>query len=83
MKILYFAWVRQKIGCPEETLTLPPKVKNIGQLIDWLAELHPQAQDVLSHRNIIRAAKNKEYCDWDEPITDKDEIALFPPVTGG
>lgn len=83
MKILYFAWVKQKIGTDKENISLPASIKNTGALIDWLMEKSPAYRETLSNKNVIRIARNQVYCGWEEPVTDTDEIAIFPPVTGG
>jgi molybdopterin synthase sulfur carrier subunit len=83
MKLLYFAWVRTNIGKAGEELTPPPKVQNVEQLLNWLATLGPQYAAALDRRDVIKVAVNQEYVDPDAPVSANDEVALFPPVTGG
>ncbi|UCH73860.1 MAG: molybdopterin converting factor subunit 1 [Rhodospirillales bacterium] len=83
MKILYFAWLRQRVGAGEETVDLPADVKNVGQLIDWLKTRGPAYQAALSDTSAIRVAVNHEFAGLDAAIAAGDEIALFPPMTGG
>jgi len=83
MRLLYFAWVRAKIGTGQEDLTLPEDVTTVGALLDWLKTRGPGYQEALAHPTVIRVAVNQEYADADQTIRDSDEIAIFPPVTGG
>jgi molybdopterin synthase sulfur carrier subunit len=83
MKLLYFAWVRTNIGKAEEDLSPPPQVRNVEQLLNWLAERGPNYAAALDRRNMIKVAVNQEYVDPDAPVAPGDEVALFPPVTGG
>ncbi|HEX2581390.1 MAG TPA: molybdopterin converting factor subunit 1 [Dongiaceae bacterium] len=83
MKILYFSWVKQRIGHGVETVTLPPSVNRTGQLREWLLDRSPGHRAALADAEVLRVARNLTYCDWEEPIADGDEIAFFPPVTGG
>ena len=83
MKLLYFAWLRQKIGRGEETLEPPAHVRTVAELLDWLPSLGPGYQAALAERRSIRVAVNHEYVGADHPVRPGDEIALFPPVTGG
>ncbi len=83
MKLLYFAWLRAKIGKAEETLDLPPDVTNVAGLLDWLKSRGPGFADALKDKAIVRVAVNQEYVGWDHPVRTGDEVALFPPVTGG
>ena len=83
MKLLYFAWVRTNIGKSGEELSPPPQVQNVEQLLNWLATRGPNYAAALDRRNIIKVAVNQEYVDPDAPVSADDEVALFPPVTGG
>ncbi len=83
MNILYFAWVRSKIGLSEETVDLPGDVSTVGDLLEWLRGRSPQHADALQDTSVVRVAVNEEYASLDAPVSAGDEVALFPPVTGG
>lgn len=83
MKILYFAWVRQKIGKSEEELELPVGVTTIAELVEWLRSRGQAYADALADPRRLRAARNREHAPFDSTLVDTDEIAFFPPVTGG
>ena len=83
MKVLYFAWLRQKIGMSEEFIDLPAHVSDVAGLLDWLSGRGPEFADAFTHRQVIRVAVNQEHVPFDAPVKAGDEIALFPPVTGG
>ncbi|ALG71581.1 molybdenum cofactor biosynthesis protein MoaD [Azospirillum thiophilum] len=83
MKILYFAWLRSKIGVPTETVELPAEVDTVGALVDWLKTRSPRHADALANSKVVKVAVNQEHVPYDHPISATDEIALFPPVTGG
>jgi len=81
--LLYFAWVRAKIGIGRETVTPPADVVTVASLIDWLETRGANYRAALGARAIIKAAVNQSYVDPSHPIKAGDEVALFPPVTGG
>jgi len=83
MKLLYFAWLRQRAGIAEETVTPPADVATVGALIDWLVTRGPGFAAAFADRDIVRVAVNQEYSDHDAAVAAGDEIAFFPPVTGG
>jgi sulfur-carrier protein len=83
MKILYFAWMRQRIGLSTETVELPTDVVTVDGLIDWLIARGDGYGAAFEKRDVIRAAVNQDYVPFDHPVADTDEIAFFPPVTGG
>lgn len=83
MKLLYFAWIRAKIGIAEEDVTPPAEVATVGALLDWLAARGPNYAEALKARAAVKTAVNQDYVDPDHPIRAGDEVALFPPVTGG
>jgi molybdopterin synthase sulfur carrier subunit len=83
MKILYFAWLRTKIGVGEEDVTPPAEVVNLGALIEWLKARGPAYAEALADTRLVRAAVNQDYAQPDHPVKAGDEIAFFPPVTGG
>ncbi len=82
-KLLYFAWVRERIGIAEETLALPPGVTTVAMLLNHLITRGGGYADALSERDKIRIAINQAYVGESFPVHDSDEIAIFPPVTGG
>lgn len=83
MKLLYFAWVRSKLGLGEETVSPPAEVRDVAGLIDWLKQRGAGAADAFSDLSLIRVAVNQDYVELDHPVASGDEIAFFPPVTGG
>ena len=83
MKILYFAWLRAKIGKAEEEIELPSDVTTVAGLLDWLKARGPGFADALKDQRIVRVAVNQRYVGWDHRLQPSDEVALFPPVTGG
>ena len=83
MKLLYFAWVKQKTGKAEEDVTLPPEVKDVSGLIGWLRTRDEGYEAAFENLKVIRCAIDQEHADLDAPIMGAKEIAFFPPVTGG
>ena len=83
MKLLYFAWVKDRIGLSEETVDLPNDVTTIIELLDWLASRGENYASAINNGKTVRIAVNQSYAPEDKSITNEDEIALFPPVTGG
>ena len=83
MKVLYFAWLRTRAGVGEEDVAPPAGVGTVAQLVDWLATRSPGHADALANRGVVRVAVNQEYVALDHPVRPGDEVALFPPVTGG
>ena len=83
MQLLYFAWLRTKIGVGEETLDLPPEVVNVNDLLHWLSGRGELYAEALNDLSLVRVAVNQEYVGLDHTLGPDDEVALFPPVTGG
>jgi len=83
MKLLYFAWLRSKIGTAEEQLDPPAGVTDVAALIEWLKSRGPRFADALNNPKAVRVAVNQTYVPWSHPVKPGDEVALFPPVTGG
>jgi sulfur-carrier protein len=83
MKLKYFAWVRERIGKPEETLELPPSVKTVEQLIAWLAARGETYAHAFETPRVIRTAIDHAHVKQDAAIAGAREIAFFPPMTGG
>jgi sulfur-carrier protein len=83
MKLVYFAWVRERIGKAEETLELPSDVKTVSDLLLFLRGLGEEYEVALHVPKVIRVAINHEHVEHDELIAGAREIALFPPMTGG
>jgi sulfur-carrier protein len=83
VRLLYFAWVREKLGRADEVVTLPAHVKTISELMGWLAARGDNYQDVFSRIGIVRAAIDQTHVQPTQAIAGAREIAFFPPVTGG
>jgi molybdopterin synthase sulfur carrier subunit len=83
MKLLYFALIREKIGRAEEEVSPPAHVVDVKQLIDWLKSRGPEFERALADLRGVRVAVNQEHVKLDHPVQPSDEVALFPPVTGG
>ena len=83
MKLLYFAWVRQKVGRGEEVVDLPADVKTVGDVIGWLRTRGAGFAEAFAEPKRVRAAVNQEHVDFAATVKPGDEVAFFPPVTGG
>ncbi|MBO0752637.1 MAG: molybdopterin converting factor subunit 1 [Bradyrhizobiaceae bacterium] len=83
MKLVYFAWVRERIGKTEEVVDLPAGVATVGDLIAWLAGRGEEYAYAFENPAIIRAAINHAHVKATAPLAGAREVALFPPMTGG
>ncbi|HWO86423.1 MAG TPA: molybdopterin converting factor subunit 1 [Stellaceae bacterium] len=83
MKLIYFAWLRARIGCAEEEIDLPPGVKDVAGLLDWLRSRGSGYAEAVRDLSVVRVAVNQNYVGLEHPVREGDEIAVFPPVTGG
>jgi len=83
MRVLYFAWLREKIGVAEENIEFPPEVKNVAALIDWLRARGPGYAAAFAEQKLVRCAVDQEFAGPETAIAGAVEIAFFPPVTGG
>ncbi len=83
MRLLYFAWLRTKIGIAEERVEPPAEVTDVASLLRWLQGRGSGFADALRDLSVVRVAVNQEYVAPAHPVRASDEVALFPPVTGG
>jgi len=83
MKILYFAWVRQRIGKSEEDIALTQETATVADLIALLAGRGGGYAEAFEDPSRIRAAVNQDHVRFDAKLANADEVAFFPPVTGG
>jgi sulfur-carrier protein len=83
IKLVYFAWVRERVGKPEEILSPPADVSTIADLIDWLKTRGEEYDYAFENGPLIRAAIDKAHVKHDALIAGAREIAFFPPMTGG
>jgi molybdopterin synthase sulfur carrier subunit len=83
VKVLYFAWVRERIGRSDEEIDPPAGVATVGQLVDWLTRRGDEYAHAFGNPKIIRAAIDRVHVKPDATIAGAREIAFFPPMTGG
>ena len=83
MKLRYFAWVRERIGKPEEELEVPKSVTTVGELVAWLSARGEEYAYAFENPKVVRAAIDKVHVKPQASIAGAAEIAFFPPMTGG
>lgn len=83
MKLRYFAWVRERIGKPEEDVEVPAGVGTVGDLVAWLSTRGEEYAYAFENPKVIRAAIDRTHVRPDALLKDATEIAFFPPMTGG
>ena len=83
MVIKYFSWIKEHIGKSEEQITIPSGITNVDQLINYLNEKDSKYNLLFEKKELIKIAVNKTYSSFDAKVNNSDEIAFFPPVTGG
>lgn len=83
MDLLYFAWVRERIGAGHEQRDPPREVRTVADLVAWLATLTPGHAEAFAEPERLRAAVDQRFVPLDTELGSAREVALFPPVTGG
>lgn len=83
MQVLYFAWLRERIGAHREELSPPETVATAADLVDWLKSREPRYAAAFEDLSAIRVAVDQNAADMDAPVRGAREVAFFPPVTGG
>ena len=83
MKLRYFAWVRERIGKPEEEIELPAGITTVSDLVAWLSQRGEEYAHAFENPKVIRAAIDRAHVRADAAILGAHEIAFFPPMTGG
>ena len=83
VRLVYFAWVRARIGKTDEEVELPAEVATLGDLVRWLRGRGEEYAYAFEHDGIVRAAIDHGHATADAPVAAAREIAFFPPMTGG
>jgi len=83
VKLLYFAWVRERIGRPDEEVELPADVTTVSELLAWLKGRGPEYEYALAEPKAVRVAIDRVHVQRDRSLAGAHEVALFPPMTGG
>ena len=83
MRLLYFAWVKEKVGHASEEVAIPENVATVAELIAWLKSRGPEFANAFEREQVIRAAIDQSHVRHDARIGAAREIAFFPPITGG
>ena len=81
MEVLYFAWVRERIGMPRETVET--QAATVADLVDELRAREPRYAAAFADLSALRVALDQEVSEFDAPLRDVREVAFFPPMTGG
>ena len=83
MKLIYFAWVRERIGKAEEEIELPVGITTIADLMAWLSRRGEEYAHAFENPKVVRAALDRTHVKAETAIGGAHEIAFFPPMTGG
>ncbi len=83
LKLIYFAWVRERVGKAEEDVAPPANVATVAELMAWLARRGDEYAHAFENPKVIRAAIDRNHVRADTAIKGAREIAFFPPMTGG
>ena len=83
MKLVYFAWVRERIGRTDEQVDVPDGIETIAELVRWLKSRGEEYEYAFENEGIVRAAIDHVHVKPDARIAGAGEVAFFPPMTGG
>ncbi|MFG1464416.1 molybdopterin converting factor subunit 1 [Xanthobacter sp. DSM 24535] len=83
MKILYFAWLRERVGRAEEEISLPADILTVSDLTHYLATRDAAHAHAFANPGVVRAALDRRHVKGDATLAGAREVAFFPPMTGG
>ncbi|MFO1219713.1 MAG: MoaD/ThiS family protein [Burkholderiaceae bacterium] len=83
MKLKYFAWLRNSMGCDSEDIVLPSEITTVGMLLDWLPTRSERYRSAFEYIDVMLVSVNRQHANRDHPIRDDDEVVLAPPIAGG
>lgn len=83
VRLVYFAWVRERVGLPEETLDIPADLATVAELVRWLKARGEGYEAAFADEAVVRAAIDQLHAKPQSPLGNAREIAFFPPMTGG
>lgn len=83
MKLIYFAWIRERIGKEEEVIDLPAEIRTVADLLAWQKGRGDEYEYAFSDMETIRVALDQFHATHSDVIAEAEEIAFFPPMTGG
>lgn len=83
MRLVYFAWLRERIGASSEEATPPATVATVADLVDWLKTREPRYAAAFADMAAVRVAIDQEHAELTDSVAGAREVAFFPPVTGG
>ena len=83
MKVLFFAFLKDYAGFGEADVDIPAEVTDVASLVTWLRAQDDGYQRAFSREEVVRVAVNQEHVEMDFPVSNGDEVAFFPPMTGG
>jgi molybdopterin synthase sulfur carrier subunit len=83
MRLLYFAWIREKTGKAEEMVELPRNILTVADLVAWLKTRGPEYAEAFCNAEVVRVAIDQRHVKYTASLAGAHEVAFFPPVTGG
>ena len=83
VKLVYFAWVRERVGIADETLDIPTDLATVTDLVRWLKARGENYEAAFAKEAVVRAALDQVHAKPQSPLGNAREIAFFPPMTGG
>lgn len=83
MKLKYYAWLRNSMGCDSEDIVLPGEISSVGKLLDWLPTQGERFERAFEFIDVVLVSVNRRYADRHQHVCDEDEVMLVPPIAGG
>jgi molybdopterin synthase sulfur carrier subunit len=83
MKILYFAWLRERLNRSSDEVSPPSDIVTLADLVTWLRERDEALDLAMENPDIFKLSINARIVPWNTPIAGATEIAILPPMTGG
>ena len=83
MRVLYFAWLRERLNRASDEVSPPPDVKTLADLVNWLRSNDEALDLAMANPAIFKLSRDARIVPWDTPLDGAREVAILPPMTGG